>query len=51
VIVFVWVNDEHTLRSAGSRSDPYAVFQKMLQRGCPPDNWDALLAASKGDWK
>jgi len=35
VIVFAWVNDEHTLRSAGSKSDPYAVFQKMLERGNP----------------
>jgi len=50
VIVFAWVNDEHTLRSAGSKSDPYAIFQKMLDRGNPPDNWPALLAASQTDW-
>lgn len=49
VIVFAWVNDEHTLRSAGSQSDPYAVFQKMLDRGNPPDDWAALLAASRAD--
>ncbi len=49
VIVFAWVNDEHTLRSAGSKSDPYAVFQKMLERGNPPDDWAALLAASRAD--
>ena len=36
VIVYAWVNDEQTLRSEGSRSDPYAVFQKMLDRGNPP---------------
>lgn len=42
-IVFAWVNDESTLRKAGSRSDPYAVFTKRLQTGDPPDNWDALL--------
>lgn len=47
VIVFAWINDEHTLRSAGSKSDPYAVFQKMLERGDPPDDWAALLAASR----
>lgn len=47
VIVFAWVNDEHTLRSAGSSSDPYAVFQKMLNRGSPPDDWAALLSASR----
>src|SRR3546814_8842841 len=39
VIVFAWVNDEQTLRSAGSKSDPYAVFEKMLGRGNPPDDW------------
>lgn len=51
VIVFAWVNDEQTLRSAGSRSDPYAVFEKMLGRGSPPDAWEALMAASKADWR
>jgi toxin YhaV len=50
VIVFAWVNDRQSLRSAGSSSDPYAVFRKMLDRGCPPDDWDALVAASRGDW-
>lgn len=47
VIVFAWVNDEQTLRAAGSKSDPYAVFEKMLGRGNPPDDWAALVAASK----
>jgi len=49
VIVFAWINDAQTLRSAGSKSDPYAVFQKMLDRGNPPDDWAALLAASRAD--
>lgn len=49
VIVFAWVNDECTLRSSGSKSDPYALFQKMLDRGSPPDDWAALLAASRAD--
>lgn len=35
VIVYAWVNDENTLRSAGSKSDPYAVFEKMLGCGNP----------------
>ena len=43
IIIYSWVNDENTLRAAGSRSDPYAVFQKMLARGHPPDDWDKLL--------
>ena len=50
LIVFAWVNDEQTLRSAGSRSDPYAVFERMLSRGHPPDDWAGLVAASKQDW-
>lgn len=50
VIVFAWINDEHTLRSAGSKTDPYAVFQKMLDRGNPPDDWAVLLAASRADF-
>lgn len=51
IIVFAWINDEHTLRSAGSKNDPYALFRKMLERGHPPDDWAALLAASREDWK
>lgn len=51
IIIFAWVNDENTLRSAGSKSDPYAVFQKMLQRGHPPDDWSALVNASNSTWK
>lgn len=50
IIVFAWVNDEQTLRSSGAKTDPYVVFQKMLSQGYPPDNWDALLAASKTHW-
>jgi len=51
IIIYAWVNDEHTLRSSGSRSDPYAVFQRMLARGRPPDDLASLLAASQSDWK
>ena len=47
IIIFAWVNDENTLRSAGSSSDPYAVFHKMLMRGHPPDDWNSLLAVSR----
>lgn len=50
VIVFAWVNDERTLRSAGSKSDAYAVFERMLGQGNPPDDWPALVAASRADW-
>jgi toxin YhaV len=47
VIVYAWVNDERTLRSAGSKSAPYVAFQWMLERGNPPDDWEALVAASR----
>ena len=46
IIVFAWVNDAQTLRAKGGKNDPYAVFQRMLQRGNPPDSWNELVAAS-----
>ena len=51
IIVYAWVNDAQTLRASGSRSDPYAVFERMLGRGTPPDGWDALVKASRHDWR
>ena len=50
VIMYAWVNDEQTLRSSGSKSDPYVVFEKMLGRGNPPDDWNTLVQASRKDW-
>lgn len=46
IIIFAWVNDQSTLRASGSKSDPYVVFQRMLSRGHPPDDWHALLSSS-----
>jgi len=43
VIVYVWVNDEFTLRKAGSKTDAYAVFKSMLTAGDPPRTLEALL--------
>ena len=43
VLVLAWINDDSTLRAYGSASDAYAVFQRMLARGTPPNDWDALL--------
>lgn len=51
IIIFAWVNDANTLRSSGSKSEPYAVFLRMLERGNPPDSFDALLKQSKAVWK
>ena len=51
IIIFAWVNDKKPLRSAGSATNPYAVFQKILKRGNPPDDWSTLLAMATADWK
>jgi toxin YhaV len=51
VIIFAWINDEHTLRAAGSKNDPYGVFKRTLIGGNPPDNWNALQSASHADWQ
>ena len=51
VIVNAWVNDQRTLRSSGSRTDPYSVFARMLARGNPPDNWIELLTAARQEWR
>jgi toxin YhaV len=46
VIIFAWVNDSDTLRTYGSKSDAYAVFRSMLDKGDPPDDWEALTKAA-----
>lgn len=43
LIVYVWFNDEHTLRKAGSRTDVYEAFKRMLARGVVPAAVDDLL--------
>jgi len=47
VIIIAWVNDENTLRKAGSKTDPYSVFARQLARGDPPADWHELLAMAK----
>lgn len=42
-LVFVWVNDDDSKRAYESQTDAYSVFQKMLARGNPPDDWAALI--------
>ena len=36
VIVYVWFNDEDTLRKAGPKTDVYETFRRMLARGVVP---------------
>lgn len=47
-IIYAWLNDEKTLRKANSKTDVYTVFQKMLEGGKIPNEWDDLLAAAEG---
>ena len=47
IIIFVWVNDEKSKRTYESKTDAYRVFQKMLENGHPPDDWNALLKEAK----
>jgi toxin YhaV len=46
LIVYAWINDEHSLRTYGKRTDAYAVFAGMLAAGNPPDTWDDLVRAA-----
>ena len=46
VIIFAWLNDEHSLRTYGSSTDAYAVFTRMLNAGNPPTSWAELYAAA-----
>jgi toxin YhaV len=43
IIVYAWVNDEDILRTYGAKTDAYAVFKSMLDKGKPPDDWPALI--------
>ena len=47
VILYAWLNDEKTLRKAGSKTDPYSVFRGMLEAGDPPGSIADLLQRSK----
>ena len=49
IIVFAWVNDEKSKRSYDSNTDAYRVFQKMLESGHPPDDWNELIKEAKGE--
>jgi toxin YhaV len=47
IIVYAWVNDEQTKRAYDSGNDAYKVSRKMLDKGCPPEGWESLLAQSQ----
>jgi toxin YhaV len=46
LIVYVWFNDEGTLRKAGSKTDVYEVFKRMLSRGQVPTSMEELVEES-----
>ena len=47
VIIYVWMNDEDTKRAYESKNDAYRVFQKMLDSGYPPEDFEELLKQSE----
>ncbi|KTD19507.1 type II toxin-antitoxin system YhaV family toxin [Legionella israelensis] len=47
IIVYAWVNNEKHKRVYDSKTDAYRVFEKMLNKGNPPDDWTALLKEAK----
>jgi toxin YhaV len=47
IIVYVWMNDEGTLRKAGSKTDPYQVFRAKLETGNPPASIEELIRQSR----
>ena len=46
IIIYVWFNDENTLRKAGAKTDVYETFKRMLSRGQVPGSIEELLEAS-----
>ena len=51
VIAYAWIKHTRTLRKKGAKTDPYTVFEKMLNSGNPPGSFDSLIAQCNSDWK
>ncbi|WP_131783871.1 type II toxin-antitoxin system YhaV family toxin [Legionella gresilensis] len=49
IIIYAWVNDENTKRAYNKKTDAYSVFERMLKKGKPPNNWDDLLKEAYND--
>jgi toxin YhaV len=47
IIIYSWFNDEESLRAYGSKTDAYLIFEKMLNQGDPPSNWESLLGSAE----
>jgi len=52
-IIFAWLNDAQTLRKEGSKSDPYVLFKRMLDRYEVPSDKEKLKENSHNQepWK
>ena len=48
VLVYVWFNDEDSLRKAGAKTDVYETFKRMLARGVVPGSIGELLSDFHG---
>ena len=46
IIIYIWFNDENTLRKAGAKTDVYETFKRMLARGQAPGSIEELVEAS-----
>ena len=46
IIIYVWFNDENTLRKADAKTDVYETFKRMLARGRVPGSVEELLNTS-----
>jgi toxin YhaV len=46
IIVYAWINGEDTLHKAAAKTDVYAAFQRMLERGEVPTSIEELLQNS-----
>jgi toxin YhaV len=44
VIIILYLNDETTLRKEGAKTDPYRVFQRLVDRGEIGANFEANLS-------
>lgn len=49
IIVYAWVNDEKTKRAYENNDDCYRIFQKMLEHGTPPNDWNQLLSEAQNE--
>lgn len=45
-VILVWMNDENTLRKAGSKNDVYYVFTKIAFSRQIPKEWKSLLSSA-----